>query len=160
MSLPSGIAALLLFLVALPGCGGPLGPFSGGQLSGEVESTPTSDWAFSDAHETVQLEVQPTDPHSVNTWCAAVDGQLYVPTSMILGPTDPEERGWVGFVKSDPAVRIRIDGTVYERTATRVTDPAEFEKARLALEAKYEIAPEDRDPERTIWIYRLDPRPS
>jgi len=160
LSLPRIPAALLILLVTLAGCGGPLGPFSGGQLSGEVQNAATTDWAFSDTHETVQLEVQPTDPHSVNTWCAASEGQLYVPTSMILGPTNPEERDWVGFVKSDPAVRIRIVGKVYERVATRVTDDAEFEKARLALEAKYEIAPEDRDPERTIWIYRLDPRPS
>ena len=77
---------------------------------------------------------------------------------MILGPTDPKERSWVQHVAEDPAVRIRIDGVVYERTAVRVTDPGEFEAARSALEEKYEIAPEDREPEREIWIFRLDPR--
>ena len=158
--LPLALSLVWLPLLFATACGGPLGPFSGGRLSGPVETAASPDWTFSNDHENAQLEVHPEDPYSVNTWCAAVDGALYVPTSMILGPTDPDERGWVGFVKTDSRVRIRIDGKVYERVATRVEDPAEFEKARLALETKYEIAPEDRDPERTIWIFRLDTRPS
>ena len=82
---------------------------------------------------------------------------LYVPTSMILGPTDPTERGWVSHVSDDPQVRIRLDGRVFERRAIRVTDAAEFEAARAVLEEKYDLG--ERDPERTVWIYRLDPRP-
>ncbi|MCP5066304.1 MAG: hypothetical protein GY946_07020 [bacterium] len=147
--------SLLLLLVA---CGGPIGPFSGGQLSGDLGTQPVTDWSFTQEHETVQLEVNPANPHSVNTWCVGLGPALYVPTSMILGPTDPDERGWVGFVKQDPNLRIRIDGTVYERTAVRVTDADEYETALRALEAKYEEDPTDRDPERVIWIFRLDPR--
>ena len=37
-------------------------------------------------------------------------------------------------------------------------DSAEYQAARLALEARYEIAVSDRDPERTIWIFRLVPQ--
>jgi len=139
-------------------CGGPLGPFAGGRLSGEVGPAAVADWGFSDEVENAQLEVNPADPHSVNTWCKGIGDRLYVPTSMILGPTDPAERGWVAYVQKDPSIRIRLDGTVYERAMVRVTDQAEYDAARLALEAKYDIAVEDRDPERTIWIYRLDPR--
>ncbi len=152
------VPLLALALLGSLACGGPLGPFSGGRLSGELASGPVTDWSFSDAIENAQLEVNPSDPHSVNTWCKGLGDRLYVPTSMILGPTDPTERDWVGFVEKDPQVRIRLGDTLYERRMVRVTDEAEFGEARLALEAKYEIAPEDRDPERTIWIYRLDPR--
>ena len=150
--------ALLTVAILAIACGGPLGPFPGGRLSGDVGPATVDDWAFTDAIENAQLEVNPGDPHSVNTWCKGIEGRLYVPTSMILGPTNPTERDWVGFVELNPAVRIRLGDTVYERMMVRVTDDAEFQTARLALEAKYEIAPEDRDPERTIWIYRLDPR--
>ncbi len=43
---------------------------------------------------------------------------------------------------------------------TRVTDSAEYDRARTALEKRYDLDPQERDPERTIWIYRLDPRAS
>lgn len=153
------LASLLcLVLGAGLACGGPLGPFSGGRLSGQAGPDRVADWSFSDEIENAQLEVNPADPHSVNTWCKGIGDRLYVPTSMILGPTDPTERDWVGFVQKDPLVRIRLGDTVYERRMVRVSDDAEFGEARLALEAKYDIATEDRDPERTIWIYRLDPR--
>ncbi len=77
---------------------------------------------------------------------------------MILGPEDPTEREWVRNVDMHPEVRIRIDGTIYPLRAVRVEDEAEFERARSALEAKYELDPADRDPEREIWIFRLEPR--
>lgn len=37
-------------------------------------------------------------------------------------------------------------------------DSAEDQAARLALEARYEIGISDRDPERTVWIFRLVPQ--
>ncbi len=153
--------ATLWLLAAAPlfaACGGPLGPFAGGALSGPVATGAVDDWDFTSAVDHAQLETNPSDPHSVNTWCAGVDGALYVPTSMILGPTDPSERTWTAHVADDPRVRIRLGDTIYERRAVRVEDPAELDAARAALEAKYELDPAERDPDRTIWIYRLDPR--
>ena len=155
-------AALLLWLMlgsifALAGCG-PLGPFSGGSLSGPVHAQPVDDWSFSQADETVQIETNPAEPHSVNTWCVGLGERLYVPTSMIRGPKTPSERGWVKNVIADPRLRIRIGGELYERMAVRVTDVEEYDAARVALEAKYALDPAERDPEREIWIFRLDPR--
>lgn len=144
-------------MLGLAGCG-PVGPLSGGRLSGELRQEPVSDWSFSDAHENVQLETNAAEPHSVNTWCAAHAGNLYVPTSMIRGPKSPEGREWVRNVQADPHVRVRIDGALYERRAVRVTDPAEIEAVRAKLEAKYGLDPAERDPEREIWIFRLEPR--
>ena len=145
-------------LLAALACTGPIGPLPGGRLSGEPGPTLVPDWGFTQEHETVQIEVNPADPHSVNTWCIGLGPNLYVPSSMILGPKDPEERGWIGFVKQDPNLRIRIDGKIYQRRAVRVTDADEYETALRALEAKYDEDPADRDPERIIWIFRLEPR--
>jgi len=140
------------------GCG-PIGPIPGGALSGEVGAAQMRDWSSAAEVENAQLETRPTDPHSVNTWFAAVGGQLYVPTSMILGPKHPDGRSWVAHVAEDDRVRIRLGETVYERRAVRVPDGSdEYTAARSALEARYEIAEADRDPERVIWIFRLDPR--
>ena len=119
-------------VLALAGCG-PLGPLSGGALRGPVHAPPVVDWSFVATESTCQLETNPADPHSVNTWCVGIGERLYVPTSMIRGPKSPEERDWVKNVTADSAVRIRIDGEVYERVAIRVSDPGEYDAARAAL---------------------------
>ena len=147
----------MLLLGALVACGGPVGPFAGGRLSGEIGDAAAGDWSFADDVENAQLETRPTDPYSVNTWFVGIGPALYVPTSMILGPKDPSDRGWVVHVADDPAVRIRLGERVFERTAVRV-EGAEYDRARSALEARYALDPAERDPERIIWIYRLDPR--
>jgi hypothetical protein len=153
--------ALLVSIVALGvlGCG-PIGPLAGGRLSGDVGPPDASDWSAVAQEKRLHLETRPEDPHSVNTWFVALGPRLYVPTSMILGPKDPTERDWVANVQADPNVRLRIDGIVYERTAKRVDAGAEYDDARTALEKKYELDPDDRDPERVIWIFRMDPRGS
>jgi hypothetical protein len=88
-----------------------------------------------------------------------VGDELYVPTSMILGPKHPGGRGWVAHLADDERVRIRLGDRVFERRALRLPYGGyEYETARRAIEARYDIAVEDRDPERTVWVYRLDPR--
>lgn len=78
---------------------------------------------------------------------------------MILGPMNPAGRSGVAHVAEDDRVRIRLGDTVFERRAIRVADDsAAYQAARLALEARYEIAASDRDPERTIWMCRLVPQ--
>ena len=152
------VCSISILALVVTGC--PLGPLPGGHLRGDVHSQPITDWTFVEDTETCQLETNPDDPHSVNTWCTGWQGSLYVPTSMILGPVVPSEREWVRNVEGDPEVRIRITGTVYELDATQVTDDAEYAGAISALETKYqdEIDPADRDPEREIWLFRLRPR--
>ena len=157
-SAATGSRALLVVLgVAGLACL-PFGPFSGGRLGGDVHDDVVADWSFANEVEVIQLETNPTSPHSVNTWCLGRGEHLYVPTSMILGPEDPREREWVRNVEMDPVVRVRVDGVVHELQAARVRDPAEFEAAREGLEQKYELDPEERDPEREIWIFRLESR--
>jgi hypothetical protein len=144
--------------VVVLGCA-PIGPFAGGRLSGTPGPADVSDWRFAKDEDVAQLETRPDDPHSVNTWFVALADRLYVPTSMIKGPKNPEERGWVQQVERDPNVRIRLGKEVFARRAVRVLAEPEYESARSALEDKYELDPAKRDPERTIWIFRLDPAP-
>ena len=148
---------LVVGLLLLVACG-PLGPIPGGRLSGQLGPATVDGWGFASGEQTAQLETRPAEPHSVNTWFIGIDTELYVPTSMILGPKQPTERSWVAHVAEDPSVRIRIGDVVYERVAKRLGGGAEYDRARSALEAKYELDPTERDPERDVWIYRLDSR--
>ena len=149
-------AVVVAFVFA--GCGS-LGPIPVGALDGAVGPSVVTDWFFAEGVEIAQLETRPDDPHSVNTWWGSVDGNLYVPTSMILGPKDPTGRSWVAHLSEDDRVRIRLGDQVFERRALRLPYGGyEYEKARRAIEARYHIAVADRDRERTVWVYRLDPR--
>ncbi len=115
-------------------------------------------WEFAAAEEQLQVETRPGDPHSVNTWFVALGPDLYVPTSMIRGPENPEERSWVAHVLDDPNVRIRLGDLIYDRVATRVEEPGEYQKVRSALEQKYELEPAQPGDARQVWIFRMDPR--
>ena len=147
----------LAAMLALTACGGPLGPVSGGALSGEVKPAP-SDWSFVANVEQAQLETNPADPRSVNVWLGSLGGRLYVASSLIRGPKLPTEREWVRDVEADERVRMRIEGTVYELRAVRVLDDDEAAAARAMLEQKYALASDDLDPEREVWVYALGPR--
>lgn len=138
------------------GCGGPLGPFAGGKLSGDEVTAPVTSWAFAENAEVIQLETQPSAPHSINIWSAVVEDQLYVPTSLILGQENPTERDWVQHVSDNPAVRVRIDGNIYRANAARVSDPARITGIKSVLLAKYEEEATEHSDQ--AWIFELQPR--
>lgn len=144
-----GLLAVAAWLAAC----GPLGPFPGGRLRGSVHPGAPPDWSFAREVKQIQLETRPGDPYSVNVWCGVMDGNLYVPSLLILGNDDPGSRGWVRNVLADPRVRVRIEGTLYPLRALRVEDPAEREAARNLLLARYDVDPDEHAA--AAWIFRL-----
>ena len=150
------LASSALSIVLVVAACGPLGPMAGSRLRGEMREGDVSSWSFAKDVETVQLETNPSDPHSVNTWIGVVNGRAYIPTSLILGPDDPSERSWVANVISDPQIRVRIEGVIYELKAVKVEDAAEREDVRAAMMAKYEATPDSHS--ESAWIFRLEPR--
>lgn len=123
---------LALATLVLTACGGPFLVFPGGELRGEVVTTPVEDWSFvSDTF--VDVEVRPSDPYSVELNYLVEDGKLYL---------DPAEgRRWLDYIREDPRVRVRFAGKIYPLKAVLVGEPGQLEGF-----------PEDR------FIYRLDPR--
>jgi len=73
----------LLLATAIAGCGRPLFLLPGGALEGPTAAAAT-DWSFTDAIETVQLESNPADPYSVNIWVIA---RASGPSSTLLAST-------------------------------------------------------------------------
>ena len=135
-----------LFVLALcVACGsiGPIGPLSGGRLSGQEGDWPT-DWnSVSDVMQ-IQLETVLEDPESVNLWLAVVDGDAYVASSLLSGAKDPEERAWVRNIGIDPRVRVRIDGVVYAARLESVSDDSVKARVFEAFRVKYPHLEESR----------------
>ncbi len=140
---------LLLCTVAALGGWGPFLLLPGGELDGTV-SPPPDDWSVTDPIKTVQLETRPSDPYSVNIWVVALDGMAYVHAGA-------NRAAWVEHIEADTRVRLRVGETIYELTAERVTDAAEFERFSDAYEAKYDRRPRNENVNEA-YLFRLSAR--
>jgi len=140
-------AALLLTLHA--GCKSPFVLAPGGALEGTTTAAP-ADWAFTDAVSTVQLETNPADPYSVNIWVIALGPHLYVHAGA-------NRSAWVEHMEADPKVRLRVDESIYELAAARVTEQAEFDRFADAYEKKYDRRPRNESVT-DAYLFRLAAR--
>ena len=145
-TLPALIGVLASGLL---GCG-PLVMVPGGALSGTVQPVP-SDWSFSGAIETIQLETRPSDPYSVNLWGIGIGENFYVAAGS-------SENRWVSNISEDPSVRLRLGDDLYELRATRTKDPVELDAFLAALKRKYDHEPEADEREQAT-LFRLKARP-
>ncbi|MEE8558269.1 MAG: hypothetical protein V3T14_10330 [Myxococcota bacterium] len=149
------VALVAIGAVAYATRSDPVGPIAGRQVTGEIVSTPVSDWTFTDEHMTIALETRPAKPHSVTTVCFTHEGALYVPAQQ------GASKSWTHYAVSDPRVRLKIGDKVYPARATRVTDSSLAPALRAAASEKYDFDAGDDDPDlEDIWVFRLDPSPS
>jgi len=125
--------ALMVTMVLVTGCGGPLWQFPGGALAGEEKDF--REIVLPASGGVMALETNPPDPYSVHVGYVLIDGKLYI---------DPAEaRRWYQNITKDPTIRLRLDGSdiVYRATAVAETDPeilASFDADRhvLRMEAR------------------------
>lgn len=143
-------ALVLLVLVgSAAGCSGPCVLLPGGALDGTTAPAPDT-WAFTDDVGTVQLETRPADPYSVNLWVIALGEHLYVHAGA-------NRSAWVEHLEADPDARLRVGDRIYQLTAARVADQAEFDRFADAYERKYGRRPRN---ERVgeAYLFRLAAR--
>ncbi|MGI9323185.1 MAG: hypothetical protein ACR2PJ_06355 [Pseudomonadales bacterium] len=119
---------ILLLVLRLVACSDPFIGIPGGELQGTLTEVPAS---WGEVPDTIQFETRPSDPYSINIWAVVVDGDLYVAT---------KEANWVPFIAADPRVRVRIDGKLYELTATRTVSDEDMVALTAAYSAKYDYA--------------------
>ena len=126
--------ALLLVVLRITGLN-PHDRIPGLWLTGNLVTTPVTDWSFTDKVPNIKLQTQSRFllPHSVTINCLAYEGQLYVSSIYPAGPP----RSWNENVMRDPHVRIKIGDMLYDRTLVLVTDPAEIEGVLQARAKKY-----------------------
>lgn len=134
------------------GCSNPIGPFSGGRLSGEETAWPP-DWAAVSNQAEAELETRPDDPYSVNIWFVVVADDAYLSSSLLYGTHEPEEREWVRNVDTDPRVRFRVGGIVYPARAEAIEDPDQKALVLDAFRVKYPQL--ERERENAARVFRL-----
>ena len=116
-------------------CGNPIGPIAGGKLDGQDAAWP-DDWQFSDVHENVLLETDPTDPYSVTVWGVHAGSHFYVTAA------DGDSR-WVTNIYTNNEVVLSVSGRLYAASASEVMDEEELARVLDAYIGKYDISPEE-----------------
>ncbi len=134
---------LIVIISLLASCTDPIVMVPGGKLKGLVTPAPST---WSEVPGVVQLEVQPSDPYSLNIWAVVSNGNLHVATRAAK---------WVPMLEASREVRVKIDGKIYELRADRLTESAELENVAKAYMNKYELE-EPMQPETSV--YRLKAR--
>ncbi|MEX0942014.1 MAG: hypothetical protein WD002_05650 [Pseudomonadales bacterium] len=137
------VAFSLMSLLAA--CSEPVSFIPGGSLSGEVRQPPL-EWMG--VPETIQVETNPVDPYSINIWAVDIGEHLYIATGA-------DGTTWSGYIEQNPSVRVRVDGNLYDFTASKVTDPVEHADVADLYVQKYELDPADNWVETGI-VFRFD----
>jgi hypothetical protein len=158
-------AALAALALAALACD--LGPLGGTSLRGELVAEPVTDWSFVADRYGIEIEtVAPALLPSATPWFVVHDGTLWLYAILPPGLELP----WVRRLRDvDPGVRIRVDGTLHEGRAVRVTDPALLEPLLPVVLRKYHLVETSRArfvpaPERhpgtqvEHHFFRVDPR--
>ena len=124
--------ALVLVVLRITGLnpiGDTPGPrnYPGLWLSGQVVTTPITDWSFVTQYRTdkVQTRTWFLIPHSVTTGFVVYCGQLYLTSMFRAGMPFPQGKMWVSDVMRDPHVRLKFGDKLYDCVLSHVTDPAE-----------------------------------
>jgi hypothetical protein len=132
------LICLAMLLVALRITGlNPHDRIPGLWLTGDLVTTPVTDWSFIDEVPNIKLQTQSQFllPHSVTINCLSYKGQFYVTSTHPTGAP----RSWDANVMRDPHVRIKIGDKLYDRTLVLVTDPAEKNAVVQVREKKYQL---------------------
>jgi hypothetical protein len=141
-------------------------------LTGDLVKTPVTDWSFTDAIPTVQIETRTWYllPHVLRTDIARNDEQLYLfseyfapaPGKPDLRERFPEARFWNRMVVRDPRIRVKIGNRLFDMRAYPLTDPSQIAVARQAFLSKYAdvraqaALPDSRRP--AMHFFRLEPQ--
>ncbi len=130
---------------------------SGLWLTGELVTTPVTDWSFTDKYETIFVQTRAWYglPHSVTIGCTAYNGHLYLTSVYRPGGQFPRDRFWNSNVMRDPHVRLKIGPELFDETLALVTDPAEKDAVLQAKAKKYPRLPVVD--ESRVYVFRVSP---
>lgn len=123
------VVLVVLRITGLNPIGDVPGPrnYPGLWLSGQVVTTPVTDWSFVTQYRTdkVQTRTRFLIPHSVTTGFIVYNGQLYLTSMFRAGMPFPQGKMWVSDVMRDPRVRIKFGDKLYNCVLSPVIDPVE-----------------------------------
>lgn len=141
------LAVLILGALAVQTFYCPCERTPGGWLLGNRATEPVTDWSFANDVPLCQVQVWVgIRPHAINLNCMAADGELFLSCAGCEGKT------WSTAALERPEARLRLDGTVYPVTLTRVDDPQTLARAWRARERKLG-RPDDTPPQPGWWSF-------
>lgn len=120
-----------------------------GALEGSAAAVP-ADWTGVEVPDVVQFETNPADPYSVKIWVVPIGPNLYIHGG------DNRAR-WVDHIDADPMVRMLVSDRLYDMSAVRVTDAAEFAAFSDAYERRYGRRPGNENVAEA-YLFRLGAR--
>ena len=153
-----GIVAVLLLCVAAAFVGarfhdGPLGLIPGGPLSsGELVSSPVSDWSFATSVDTIELQLTEDDT-SRTTWILVSKDRAYIPCSLGF----PPGKNWHLRADEDGRSIVRILGKRYPVTLKRLSDSTLEPELEAMVGSKYGGGPPS---DAGVWFFAVEPRAS
>ncbi len=123
--IPAGLAIVLLvaFLGWSSTC--PCDRAPGAYLFGPSADGPVTDWGFANKVVLCQIQIRAgLLPHAINLNCMSTpSGQLYLSCSQC------GVKRWSNAAVDNGRAKLRLDGTVYPVTVTRVMDSTELDRA-------------------------------
>ena len=134
------VGAIGVFLLWFLTC--PCDRMPGGYLLGDASDGPVADWSFANDVTLCQVQISAgVLPHSINLNCMATpEGGLYLSCSQC------ETKRWSNAVLENGRARLRLNGTVYPVTLTRVLESRELDGAWSARVIKLNTLPEPANP--------------
>lgn len=129
---------------------GPVAMLPGGAMSGQLVSG-SSPGFEQPPGGLIELQVEGWRPSSRTVIGFFHEGNLYVPA------VRAESKSWPELVLANSDVIVRHRGNLYERKATRITDPELISRLRETVSDTGRMTPEMFAAD-TTWYFRLDPR--
>ena len=135
----------------------PISLIPGGALRG-TPAPPPSDWSIAEGIQHLPVQHLGSGlPYSGRYWFMLREGRIHLILPSLFG------QGLHDRLRSDPRVRVRIDGRLYDQVATQVTATAIYSDAvpalvlrQFAIEVRGAVRPLSGQPPVETWIWRLD----
>ena len=124
----------------------------GSYLFGSENEEAVGDWTFANQVTLCQIQIRAgLLPHAINLNCFANgEGNLFLSCSSCDG------KRWSGIAAADGWARLRLDGTVYPVSLTRVLDAGELDRAWTARLDKLHSLAEPANPPAPLGSPRPD----
>ena len=131
----------------------PVMMISGKHLSGE-EFTYPENWLFTNEYQTIKLETNPRNPHSVTTVCFIRDGKLIIPSQ------EGHTKKWTQYVLEDNRVRIKVGNNIYSVRLSLIEKDANIKEIGQYLAIKFpnRTPPKPDEGPKNIWLFEVSPR--
>ena len=105
-----------------------------------------------DLPNTIQVELRPEKPYSINLRVVVVEQGLFIGTAN-------KGSKWAKQIVIDPSTRVSVEGKIYTVNASRVTEADKRSRVLRAYEDKYGLDPR-RENIRRMLLFELHSKSS